>query len=49
MSLLSRGGRKTLASYEKMSEPGVQATIDKRLQRIRHHATRSSTSVHSRS
>jgi len=40
---------KTLASYEKMSERDVKDAIDKRMQRIRHDATRASTSEHSRS
>ena len=34
----------TLASYEKMSERDVKDAIDKRMQRIRHDATRASTS-----
>jgi hypothetical protein len=40
---------KTLASYEKMSERDVEDAIDKRMRRIRHDATRASTSEHSRS
>jgi len=31
---------KTLASYEKMSERDVKNALDKRMQRIRHDATR---------
>jgi hypothetical protein len=40
---------KTLASYEKMSERDVRDAIDERMQRIRHDATRASTSEYSRS
>jgi hypothetical protein len=38
-----------LAGYEKMSERDVKEALDKRMQRIRHGATRASTSEHSRS
>jgi len=37
-----------LAGHEKMSGRDVKEAIDKRMQRIRHGATRASTSVHSR-
>jgi hypothetical protein len=40
---------KTRVSYEKMSERDVKETLDERLPRIRHDATRASTSEHSRS
>jgi hypothetical protein len=45
---VSAANGKTLASYEKMSERDVKDALDKRMQRIRHDATRASTSEHSR-
>jgi hypothetical protein len=46
---VSPANGKTLASSEKMSKRDVKHAIDKRMQRIRHGATRASTSEHSRS
>jgi len=37
------------ARYEKMSKRDVKDAVDKRMPRIRHDATRASTSEHSRS
>jgi hypothetical protein len=47
-AIVSPANGKTLTSDE-MSERDVKDAIDKRMQRIRHDATRPSTSEHSRS